>query len=494
MMLKVAIGLTLLCGLSAALPVPAHAALAAEGKSTLTPTTINGGYAIVVSKATLDDPDWAKVVKLLQAKYTNATVITFQTSVLESHDALARLMPRYTCFVGKPTEVGRVFCAQVHRMTRRLNDDPYTDTIWGIITGYGPEDACRLAAQQSPLLIHRGVGLGLNIGPFDEAIDFSDGKVGVTTRKKPDGSLEKTDVGEADRAMAFGQAVQDIQPDFMGSDGHASERALEMPWGKGSLQSRDGKLLAVDHTLRRGYMINSPNPKVYLAYGNCLIGHVDGPKALVLAIMHSLDVDQFVGYTVPTWYGKGGWGVNDWLFGQQGRWDLSESHFINQQFLLQELRARFPKNADYEITPEQFNGPDGHGDINAIAQTIQSGDRDELGMLWDRDTVVLWGDPAWDARFPAAKAYDWDQKLTADHGIYTLTITPHKDGKLGKAFAFLPHAVKAAKVTEGQATKPVIGAWFVMTPSVGDVTKGNPVVIRFTATTVAADGKPGLQG
>ncbi len=428
-----------------------------DGKPALVPTNVDGGYAIVVSKATCEDAAWGNVVKQLQTKYSNSQVITYEKSVTEARNALSVLMPRYTCFVGQPTEVGRVFCAQVHRMTRELNSDPYTDTIWGIITGLTPEDACRLVAQQNPLVIRRGVGLGLNIGPFEEAFDFSDGKMGVTTHKKPDGTLEKNDVGDADQGRAFAQAVHDIQPDFMGSDGHASERDLQMPWGKGDIQSRHGQMIAVDVSQRKGYIMSSPNPKVYLAFGNCLIGHVDGPDAIALAFIHSMGVKQFVGYTVPTWYGKGGWGVNDWLIGQQGRWNLSEAHFINQQFLQQELHARFPRNADYEITPAQFTGSDGHGDIQDIANTIRSGDRDELGMLWDRDTVVLWGDPAWDARFPAPNTSAWGQKLTRDHDMYTLTITPHEDGKIGKVFAFLPNAVKEPKPVNGAVIKPIVG-------------------------------------
>lgn len=31
------------------------------------------------------------------------------------------------------------------------DDDPYGDCIWGIVTGYAPEDAMRIASAESPL-------------------------------------------------------------------------------------------------------------------------------------------------------------------------------------------------------------------------------------------------------------------------------------------------------------------------------------------------------
>jgi hypothetical protein len=452
--------------------------LAQDKPATRPSGAVEGGYAIVVAKSTLNDKDWAPVVQKLQSHYPDAKVICFEKSVSEARPQLAALMPRYTCFVGKNTEVGRVFCAEVHRLTRALNSDPWTDTVWGIITGYTPEDAIRLASLQQPLVLRRAVGCGVGVGPFEQAADFSDGQIGITNLKKADGTVDRQDVGQADRALAFARAVTTIKPDYMGSDGHATERDLQMPCGKGSLRCREGKIFALDHEKRIGYMMDSKNPKVYVAFGNCLIGHIDGPDAIALAFIHSLGVNQFVGYTVVTWYGKGGWGVNDWMFGQQGRWNLSESHFINHQFLLWELRQRFPQHADFNITPKQYEG---HGDINGIASAIRSADRDELGMLWDRDTVVLWGDPAWDARCKPIKEYQWEQTLKREGNQFTLTVTPNQDGKIGRVFAFLPRAMGPATVTQGAQLKPVVGAWFVMVPEVGDVKKNTPVVIQFTA-------------
>ena len=61
-----------------------------------------GGYCIVVSKSTHDDPQWKPVVDALVAKH-QGTVITFQKAVEDSLAGLQKGLPRYVCFVAKPS-------------------------------------------------------------------------------------------------------------------------------------------------------------------------------------------------------------------------------------------------------------------------------------------------------------------------------------------------------------------------------------------------------
>jgi hypothetical protein len=70
-------------------------------------------------------------------------------------------------------------------------------------------------------------------------------------------------LGEHDRAADFVRAVNELTPDCLGSDGRATERDLQMPWSKGQLIG-----VSLD---RRLYPVDSPNPKVYLAYGQPLV-------------------------------------------------------------------------------------------------------------------------------------------------------------------------------------------------------------------------------
>ncbi len=40
-------------------------------------------------------------------------------------------------------------------MTRKLDDDPYTDTSWGVLTGYDWENALAIAKHREPLVVKK---------------------------------------------------------------------------------------------------------------------------------------------------------------------------------------------------------------------------------------------------------------------------------------------------------------------------------------------------
>ena len=94
-----------------------------------------GGYVVVVSSATFAKADWRKVADALEAKH-GAIVCQYKTSPSEALPALKKHFPKYACFLATPGEAGRKFVAEVHQLTRKLDDDPYTDLLWGVLTGY----------------------------------------------------------------------------------------------------------------------------------------------------------------------------------------------------------------------------------------------------------------------------------------------------------------------------------------------------------------------
>ena len=114
-------------------------------------------YAIVVSAATRSAPEWAAVVEALAKKHRDrgVDVIEWKESVDEAVAPLAASMPRHACFVAKPEEAGREFVAAVHRLTRRLDDDPYADVLWGILTGFDAANALAIAKTSDPLVVKR---------------------------------------------------------------------------------------------------------------------------------------------------------------------------------------------------------------------------------------------------------------------------------------------------------------------------------------------------
>lgn len=242
---------------------------------------VAGGYAIVVSERTQADPAWAAVVKALQEKHRDRqpVVVTWTSSPAEAAEQLAACMPRHACFVAPPGEAGRRFVADVHRLTRTLDDDPYGDVLWGILTGY-------------------------------------------------------------DAANALAARLNDGLTDLFVTSGHATERDWQIGfrYKNGQFRSAAGRLRGVD-TAGTEIPIDSPNPKIWLPIGNCLAGHIDGPDALALAFLNAGGVRQMIGYTVPTWFGYACWGLLDYFLEQPGRFTLCEAFHANQHALVHRLET-----------------------------------------------------------------------------------------------------------------------------------------------------------
>ncbi|MFT3685717.1 MAG: hypothetical protein QM783_12455 [Phycisphaerales bacterium] len=396
--------------------------------ATFTTPAFADGYAVLVSKQTAADPQWSKVVQALVKKH-QAQTITYEGDIDSAKSSLAAQMPIYTAIVAKPEELGRGFVAKTHRMMRRLDDDPYTDTIWGIVTGFTPADALTLVSDDKPLVMKRVVSTtGVNGGLFDQMFTVSDGAEGQWTFKNGDktsnGGTKDDNDRKYDRAVLFAQHFKQINPDVIVSSSHGFENGIEMPWGHGMLIGRNGELAILpqnppgkDGSPGKGLgkpvkLDQSTNPKVFLPVGNCLVGHIDAKHtkdSLILALQHTAAVRQSIGYTIETWYGRGGWGTLGLLQSQPGQLTVAQAWFFNHQQLLEDLRTKHAKAAsfDYEWTDkssvESFMR-------EAQKSGISGQNKDEMGLAFDRDVVALYGDPAYDARLDASK---WTAPVTA---------------------------------------------------------------------------------
>lgn len=481
--------LLLACCCLAALPVRNRALgeepapRAPEGKPEIKPVKIEGGYAVVTSAALAGDKPWQEVAEALAGKY-GADIVTFKTSVAEVQAELARRMPRYVCFVARPEEAGRNFVVSVHRLMRRLDGDPYTDALWGILTGYSAADAMKSVAQNEPLVIRKAAaGTGIPLEAFDEGVWYSEGEAGVYHQKSAGGKAERK-TGAQDSTRALVDAFNVFQTDLFLTSGHATERDWQIGYSykNGQFRCKDGVLFGVDLD-RKTHAIQSPNPKVYLPVGNCLMGHVKDKQSMALAFMGSAGVRQMIGYTVSTWYGYGGWGVKDYFLGQPGRFTLAESFFLNNQALMQRLEAEFPgkqldlENYNMETDPKLMDGyvkALGYAAWNETAKT-------HLGLLWDRDTVALYGDPAWDARL-APRELAWKQALTEKDGTFTFELTALKDAASGRPpAAFLPRRIAGLELLEGKELEPLITDTFILLPKLTRFEKDKTYKVVFKA-------------
>jgi len=432
-----------------------------------------GSYAVVVSKQTHGIAGWREVVDALLAKH-DGKLVTYGESADESLAALRKQFPRHVCFVARPGEAGRAFVAQVHRLTRALDDDPYTDAIWGILTGYDAAAALRIAKQAEPLTVRRvAAGTDVALSHCPEGIWYCELVKNRMVRKDP-GGRARAMKGPDDTTKALADALNEYKAQLFVTSGHATERDWQIGYRyrNGQFRCKGGQLYGLD-TSRKTHPIRSASPKVYLAVGNCLIGHIRDRESMALAWMNGAGVCQMVGYTVPTWYGYGGWGMLDYFLEQPGRFTLAEAFFANQQALLHRLGTYFPDAARADPATARRLA------VTVSPEAKQAGLKahDARGLLFDRDHVAFYGDPAWSARM-APGPLGWQQKLTVDGKKYTFEITPKLGAKSydpvntngsqrgGRPIVeLLPHRVRNVKVLEGGELKALVTDNFLLVPT-----------------------------
>lgn len=449
------------------------------------------GYAVVISATTAAAADWRVVRDELVARH-QARVITFTNSVDDALDGLRRQFPRYACFLARPEEVTGTFVRSVHGLTRRLDEDPYTDCFWGILTGYEPADALRIARERTPLTIRRvASGTEVALDMVESGVWFCELNQNKVVRKQA-GGQPVVSKGPSDTTKALVDALNEFQPGLFVTSGHATERdwMIGFRYKNGFFRHADGKLFGEDMKGNK-FAVASPNPKVYLPVGNCLMGHIDRRDCMATSWMHSAGVNQMLGYIVPSWYGYMGWGVLDYFVEQPGRYTLTEAFFANQHALMHRLLTYFPELAGAEADENgRMRVTPGISDAAKAAGLTAN---DARGLVFDRDVVAFYGDPAWEARM-SEQPVAFGQTLTEQAGVFTFTIQPQRGAdsfkpintngsqRGGRPFvAFLPRRVSDVKLLSGAELNPVVTDNFILVPNPRVCDPSREYRVQFTA-------------
>lgn len=349
---------------------------------------------IIVSLLAGQSAEWRDVAGALAAKHLGeATVVVECAEPTESLEILRRERPRYAAFVMQPRELDEGVEVRLREIMRSVDDDPFDDAIWGVVTGPSAADALRIASSREPSVVHS------MLATTGVDADVVDGEVAVLSDAYPEGEWWRKDgAGDISRhsttgemVSAFVEAWNTIDPEMLLTSSHATEHNLEMPFSRGMIVSAPVGALryAVCNTVRapgadgRVVCEMSETPavkparreKVWLAAGNCLIAnHLDDHDMVMTALSFG-KVNQFVGYIKKTWFGFVGW--NTWRFMRDGH-SLAESYYAANQWLALKLALGEAKD-EMELK----------------------------GLLWDRDATLFYGDPMHRVCLPpSAKAAD----------------------------------------------------------------------------------------
>ncbi len=417
------------------------------------------GYGVVASRTTADLPEWRRVIDALAAKH-RGDVLLYEDGVRGALPELRQRHPRYTCFVARHEDVSRSFVADVHRLTRELDDDPYADTLWGILTGFDASNALAIARHAEPLTVRRvASGTEVALEMCEEGVWYDELVKNKVVRKRA-GRAPAPEKGPDDTTQALVDTLNVFKAQLFVTSGHATERDWQIGYRyrNGAFVSRAGRMFGRD-TAGREIAIDSPNPKVYLPIGNCLMGHINGRDSMALAWMNAAGVKQMIGYTRPTWYGYAGWGCLDYFLEQPARYTLNEAFHANLHALVHRLDTCFPG-----------------GRISDVGRAMHISAHDARGLAFDRDVVAFYGDPAWPARMSPGKP-TYEQKLTIEGETYTLEIRPRKGAASFEpvntngsqrgwrpVVAFLPHRVGNVRLLKGAELAPVVTDDFVLVP------------------------------
>ncbi|MEO0090076.1 MAG: hypothetical protein ABIK77_08285 [candidate division WOR-3 bacterium] len=444
-------------------------------------------YAIVVSNATYSMSDWRAVCDSLQLKH-QGRIFIYTNSIYDVLSQLQDYQPDYICFVGRPvSEVNQSFVRDCHQLTRRLDNDIYGDAVWGIITGYTAEDALRLIRYDT-LWVRTVLG-GTNCTWdywIEKGISTYEAEYNRIKFKFPDGTTLDTVWPErcpTDRCTLLvnylNNGINDTVPnrpriignvDIFVTSGHANQWTWQLHYPssgyEGFFRSSSGQLRGDPYSGSTRY-INSSNPKLYFAVGNCLMGDVADMNCMVLAWFHTGGAIQMTGYIVETWYGYMLWGLPAYYHYLQGRTTYAQAFYLNNQSLL-------------------------FDQINNTPGTNPS------GLEYDKNNVAFYGDPACQTRiYPIREPY-YSENIEIRPGTlrdtFIITITANYDSStLGFSgvsgarhpIVFLPVRIESIQVENTNAHSVVITDNFcllyVWYQGQRKFVRGETRYVRFTA-------------
>jgi zinc protease len=390
-------------------------------------------YVVLTSREVAADPAWNKVALALAKKH-RATILRYDRAPGELAVDLKRLRPRYVAIVEKPERLNRDFIIETHRASRAVDEDIFADFLWGVITGYDAAAAMKMVDNSTrPLVVKNAVATITELREakwFDRYAWVDDHEAGLWGEKTGKGEAVRADRVPREQVLRkFTDLYAAYDPDLVVTAAHATEKNLEMPFSLGNLKARDGRLHAEDRFTRETWdLVESGKRKIYFAVGNCLIGNVNATAgSMAVAWMNSGNAATMIGYVVPTWHGRNGWGGLKYWLATPGRYSLAEAIFLNQQDFLFQGSQWHPLFASEPYPHER--GP--MSGANALANALgKQPTKDQLGFWHDRDVLAYYGDPRWDARLQEVEG-ESDFTVTSRREKKRCTITV----KTGETFS-----------------------------------------------------------
>lgn len=432
------------------------------------PVVPNPDYAVLTSRRCLETDGWGAVARALAAKHA-ADLLVFEDAPDERLGDLRARMPRLVGVVAMPDEAGRETVGRVHRLLRRLDDDPYLDARWGMITGASWSDAMAVVRTERPLVVDTMLAnTPVPLEVVRDGVYFDEGVAGRRVTRV-DGGRAWPMMGDGHTADDFAGAFDRLRPDLLVTSGRTNEER----WMIGHTFDGGRVIAAEDGGLRARTPdgaetpIAAEGPMAMLGAGSCLLGFIPNAEVLPLRFIRHAGARQVVGYCSTTWHGAGGWDLYARFLDEPGRHDLAECAWIAQQDLVRRFDAAFPGMP--VVSTEGFDEravPEFRQAVSDAAGMPRTDDRfDDLsGLLWDRDALVVLGDPAWSVRLREGEL-PWVAEVHRDGDRLVIDVHVRRELAEGPTPAvILKDRIVPGRIVEDAGLDPVVLDDLVLLP------------------------------
>jgi len=327
-------------------------------------------YAIVIKQNTYNIARWKQVCDTLSSYYKGHLFI-WKTSLSEVKEPVVSYSPTHICFVCDISTASPSFIINtLYPFTRTLDDDPYTDAIWGILTGYA-EDAYRIAADTvthyTRTLLSGTVSSDLPY--FTQGLSTHEATSGLFYVKHPDSTLIRSySNGPTDRTSWLVSMINsgidslDNAPvDIFITSGHGNYNLWQLHYPtqspEGLFRSGTGVLTGASAS-GTNYPVSSSHPKIYFGLGNCNIGQIINDGCMAPCWINKGGAYAYTGYLIEEGsnsYQHGGIRAYYYKMSRENTW--SESCFLANQALQFDILNNTPG-----VSPNDLNGSAFYGD------------------------------------------------------------------------------------------------------------------------------------
>lgn len=402
----------------------------------------NDTSAVVLeSEAVHADADWHRVALEIQERRA-ADLLCFASHPDECRDALRALNPRYVIVVEKPENINDHYVMQMAALSRTMDADAYADWLWGIVTGYDAASASRMAANsEEPLVVHNCVSdiMELQSAKWFDNYAWVDDHVRARAGEKRgfDSPVNTYTFPFDDELNVLSRFIYDYDPDLIITSTHANYNLLTVPF----MSARKSMFVSEGGVIWKQFDGQNTEPlafterrKVYFPVGNCLIAGINNDvNSMPPAWIKSANSAAVVGYVVPTWYGRNGWGALKYWLTTPGRYTLSEAVYMNQQDMLAQMNRWNPHFAEvdypFHTSAEDVVDDASQSEFGLAEQCIRRATHidtvtnDMVGFLYDRDVLAYYGDPLWNVRLQTlSEENDYTVRVRQRRGEVTVVI------------------------------------------------------------------------